>query len=391
MVFASRHWPVHLAVLAVWLGGCTSDPADKPSPDSSTLDTDETTDDSAEPPWGPVVVDPDAWPPELLSEMRLVRWTGTELEYNEGVLPYALNTPLFSDFAGKSRAIWMPPGAQAAWTEGASLEFPVGTVILKSFILPTDMTDPSGAVQLVETRLLIRGTEGWEGWPYLWRTDGSEADRHVSGKVFDHTFVDGRGQTRTAHYLVPQRNQCVDCHELFDEAGERVLQPIGPHGRFLDDGVQLEAMVADGRLTGAPDLADVVPAFDWARVEDVGVDGLDSTEVERAARDYLHMNCAHCHSPTGIEGVTSQFFLDYETTDAFHLGVCKRPGSAGEGGVDREFDVVPGDPAQSILWYRLSTENVGAMMPDIGRSLAHETGAELVWRWIAEMDPVDCE
>ena len=31
------------------------------------------------------------------------------------------------------------------------------------------------------------------------------------------------------------------------------------------------------------------------------------------------------------------------------------------------------------------------MMPDIGRSLAHDVGAALVWRWIAEMEPDDCE
>jgi hypothetical protein len=71
--------------------------------------------------------------------------------------------------------------------------------------------------------------------------------------------------------------------------------------------------------------------------------------------------------------------------------VCKRPGSAGAGGVDREFDVVPGDPEQSILWYRTATENVGAMMPDLGRSLGHDVGAAVLWRWIEDMPPVDCE
>ena len=66
-----------------------------------------------------------------------------------------------------------------------------------------------------------------------------------------------------------------------------------------------------------------------------------SEAVEAAARDYLDANCAHCHSPKGIEGVTSQFFLNHDNEDQFNLGICKRPGSAGEGGVDREFDIVP--------------------------------------------------
>ena len=341
--------------------------------------------------WGVIDVDPDATPPDLLSTLQLVRWTGADVEYNAGVVPYALRTPLFSDFARKRRAIWMPEGAAAAWPEAGTLDFPVGTVLLKTFIHVSDHTRDDSPLQVVETRVLMLGSEGWSAWPYLWRADGTDADLHLSGKVMALDLIDPDGNARTAQYLVPQRNQCVDCHESLDADGESVLGPIGPSPRFLHDGLLLEQLVADGQLTGAPDLTTLQAATDWASIEAADVSTLAPEVIEDAARSYLHINCAHCHSPNGIEGVTSQFFLNYDQDDPFHLGVCKRPGSAGSGGVDREFDVVPGDPEQSILWYRTATENVGAMMPDLGRSLGHDVGAAVIWRWIEDMPPVDCE
>ncbi|MDG1483883.1 MAG: hypothetical protein P8R54_30105 [Myxococcota bacterium] len=333
--------------------------------------------------WALVEIDPDAQPPPLLSELGLTRWDGSALSYHDEALAYELNTPLFSDFALKERAVWMPEGRSATVNSDGTLDFPVGTVILKSFLFPADFRAPQDDLALIETRVMLRGSAEWTAWPYLWRADGSDAELHVSGDVQTIDFIDPHGASRTAQYLVPQRNQCVDCHDQYDATGERVLMPIGPNARALSSAVLtfLTGTAAAG--------ADV--QVDWTAIESGGVDSLSPAEVETAARDYLDINCAHCHSPKGVEGVTSQFFLNHDNTDAFNLGICKRPGSAGEGGVDREFDIVPGDPKASILWYRTATEDIGAMMPDIGRSLTHDTGAELIWRWIAEMEPDDCQ
>ncbi|MEL6345768.1 MAG: SO2930 family diheme c-type cytochrome [Myxococcota bacterium] len=367
-----------------------------------TSDSQESHDDSVEEtPWAPVTIDPNEWAPELLSETNLMRWDGEQITYNDGVVPYTLQTPLFSDYALKERAIWMPPGTAATWDgDGNVLDFPVGTVILKTFLFPSDIRSPDEDVRIIETRMLLLGDDGWASWPYLWRTDGSEADRHVSGHVEAIDFVDADGATRTAQYLVPQRNQCADCHDQYDENGEGTMMPIGPRPRNLNgpsvhiDGApnQLTHLIDAGVLSGAPaDLAAAEQAVRWEDVAEIGVDNLTSEQVVHAARDYLDINCAHCHSPKGVEGVTSQFFLNYDNTDEFNLGICKRPGSAGEGGENREFDIIPGDPEQSILWFRTDTEDIGAMMPDIGRSLTHTPASDLIWRWIEEMEPRDCE
>ena len=99
---------------------------------------------------------------------------------------------------------------------------------------------------------------------------------------------------------------------------------------------------------------------------------------------------SRCHDPLGIQGVTSQLFLNHDNAEAFNLGVCKRPGSAGAGTGGLTYDLVPGDPDRSILVFRIETTQVGAMMPLLGRSLQHRRGAELIRAWVAAMPPMDC-
>jgi hypothetical protein len=170
------------------------------------------------------------------------------------------------------------------------------------------------------------------------------------------------------------------------------MTPIGTKARHLArtntyDGVQVDQLqyLADhGLLTGLPET--VEPAFDLREVEARGVADLTPEETEKAARDWLDVNCAHCHNPDGGAGIASQLFLNHDNEDPFHLGVCKVPGAAGAGGAGRTYDVVPADHDASILWYRMSTTEVGAMMPQIGRATAYPTASDLVARWIDEME-----
>ena len=74
--------------------------------------------------------------PESLSAWGVINVSQGELQLGEGVLPYALNTPLFTDYAHKLRTIWMPEGT-AQYREDDILDFPVGTVISKTFYYPS--------------------------------------------------------------------------------------------------------------------------------------------------------------------------------------------------------------------------------------------------------------
>ncbi len=339
--------------------------------------------DASQPPLEPVHVDVTATrAPARLSEFNFFRLRDGELEYNDRVVPYQLNTPLFSDFAGKDRAIYVPPGARIQYRARDAFEFPVGSAIIKTFRFD----------RLIETRVLIRHADGWRPYPYLWRDDQSDADYFVRGRTIMIEVSDALGRPRTAQYLVPQRNQCFACHEISDAGGEKVTVIIGPKARHLNRDGQLEHLAELGMLDGLPtDTSTIGRDFDFSTLAVTGTSTLDAATLSKAARDYLDVNCAHCHNPRATQGVTSQLFLDFDNTDLFRLGVCKEPGSAGSGSGGRRFDIVPGDPRASILWYRVQTEVVGELMPLIGRSLEDDLGAGLLYGWIAGLPPDSCE
>jgi uncharacterized repeat protein (TIGR03806 family) len=334
--------------------------------------------------------------PELLSELNLMSWDGSVITYEPNVYFYELNVPLFTDFALKSRAIYVPEGEHFDYVDNEVLEFPVGTVILKSFMFPADFREPAENIDLIETRLLVRWPDEWKVYPYIWDHELGDAVLTVQGEVREVDFIDAEGIERTSTYLIPQKNQCRECHEIKDDQDETHMTPIGPKARHMNrDGLdvdnQLTAWAEAGLLEGLPDLGEVGQSWDQRDLEDTAIADMSYEEVNRATRDYLDINCAYCHNPRGVNGISSQLFLNYDNEDDFHLGVCKKPGSAGEGAGGLTYDIVPGNADESILVYRSETLDVGAMMPLIGRSLTHDEGIVLLRRWIDEMPPNDCE
>ncbi len=351
---------------------------------------------------GPVVVSLDTSPPALLSEYKLFTWSpASGFAFNDRVVPYDVNTALFSDYALKQRAIYIPEGAAMTFDAEQPLDLPVGAVVIKTFYYPADARAPDENLRLVETRLLIRHPDGWHPLPYIWNAEQRDAVLTPAGEVRPISFVDATGASQVANYLIPQRNQCQSCHARQDSEGAPIeLVLIGVKARHMnrtydyggDVGVrnQLDHFAELGMLTGAPPAATVPATYDFRPIETAGVSAIAAGDLEPAARGYLDINCAHCHNPHGIQGVTSQLFLNHDNADPFHLGVCKHPGSAGTGTGGFLFDIVPGDPDNSILYFRTHTAQVGAMMPLLGRSLTHDRGAELLHAWIAAMPAKVC-
>lgn len=351
---------------------------------------------------GPVAVDITQPPAEKLSAYKLFAWDPAKgFTFNDRVVPYDLNTALFSDYALKQRAIYVPPGQSATFEGEAAFDFPVGSVIVKNFYFPSDFRTPAANLKLIETRLMVRHPDGWHPLPYIWDAAQRDATFSPAGEVRNISFTDAAGTAQTAHYLIPQRNQCESCHATQDGEGaplEMVL--IGVKARHLNRAYdyggsvgsvnQIERLTAAGMLSGAPPTAEIPPAYDFRPIEANGSAALAGAELETAARSYLDINCAHCHNPKGVQGQTSQLFLNHDNTDELRLGKCKRPGSAGSGNGGFVYDIVPGDPDHSILYFRAHTTLVGAMMPLLGRSLVHTRGTELVHQWIAAMPPKTC-
>jgi len=279
------------------------------------------------------------------------------------VMAYHLNTPLFSDYAEKQRFLYVPPGKKAAYDPSATLDFPVGSALIKTFGYEQD-----GAFKPLETRLLLHRAAGWVAVPYIWNADGSDALLKRAGTRLPVTFTDPSGKPRTISYSVPNQNQCKDCHSL---AG--AITPIGPKARNLNDGHQLAALVSAGLLDRAP-----ADAPRLARWDD------PTAPLDARARAYLETNCAHCHNPKGAAS-NSGLFLGWDVADPVARGIGKRPVAAGRGSGDRDFDVDPGKPEDSIILYRMASTDPGVAMPELGRATTHDEAIALLTQWILEM------
>ena len=279
------------------------------------------------------------------------------------VTPYHLNTPLFSDYAEKERYLYVPAGMKAAYDPDKVLDLPIGSALIKTFGYQR-----SGAFHPLETRLLLHRASGWVAIPYVWNADGTDALLARAGTRLPVTFTDPAGQSRTISYKVPNQNQCKECHAL---AG--TITPIGPRASNLNDGTQLQALVAAGLLDRAP--ADAPRLARW--------DDAQAPLPARAAA-YLEVNCGHCHNPDGAAS-NSGLFLDLPTRDAIARGLLKRPVAAGRGSGNRDFDIDPGHPDNSILLFRMASTEPGIAMPELGRATTHDEALALLARWIATM------
>lgn len=315
-------------------------------------------------------------PPALLSDYDFFRDAGAR-EPNARVTPYDLNTALYSDGALKFRYVYIPPGAEARYNAEGVFEFPVGTVLIKTFAFAADMRRSGENVRFIETRLLIRRADGWTALPYVWNEAQTEARYSPIGANIPVSFTNEQGQAIALDWAVPNRNQCKACH---DRAG--AFTPIGPSVRNLNHDFAYEQGAQNqlthwreaGLLDAAPADAPYAPnAFDPA-----------SGSLNDRARAYLDVNCAHCHNPDG-PGHTSGLDLSWRQHEPALWGVFKRPVAAGRASGGYAFAIEPGHPERSILVHRMASTDPGVMMPELGRQLVDERAVALMREWISGM------
>ena len=72
--------------------------------------------------------------------------------------------------------------------------------------------------------------------------------------------------------------------------------------------------------------------------------------------------------------------------DPKKFGVNKIPVAAGHGSGGRSFDIVPGKPDESILMYRIESEDPSVAMPNVGRQLVPVEAAAVIRKWIEQLD-----
>lgn len=311
-----------------------------------------------------------------LSEYAFFKGELKKLEPAEGVIPYSLNTPLFSNYAEKLRFIKLPAGESASYNDTIVFDFPIGTVLIKNFYFSYDFRRPDKGRKILETRLLVHLETGWEAWPYIWNDEQTEAVYDPAGETKSIAYTDKSGRKVTTQYAIPNKNQCKGCH-----IRNQKMLPLGPSARQLNGQHeystgkknQLEFWKLNGMLTGFTDATSAPKMAIW--------DDAAGSSLNDRARAYLDVNCGHCHSRQGPAN-TSGLFLDLTERNSSHLGVNKTPVAAGRGAGDLQFDIVPGQPQNSILVYRMKTNDPAIAMPEIGREQVHKEGLALIEEWI---------
>lgn len=261
----------------------------------------------------------------------------------ETLVPYEVNTELWSDGATKERWVQVPEGEPISVSSLGTWRLPPGSVVFKSFAIDG---------RRVETRMLVNHLEGgWAGYSYAWSEDGRDATLLETGLVRDL----GGGRSWT----YPSRSDCFACHNL--SAG-RTLGLRTPQMSAAD----LERLVARGVLE--PGVVAPVPP---------------PSSVEERARAYLDVNCGLCHRSAGPAAGLGDLRREATLGQMF---VCNVPTNDRASGLVR---LKPGDPASSAIVQRMRA-NDATRMPPLASAIVDEEGASLVESWIAGMAPTLC-
>ena len=329
----------------------------------------------------------DAAFPRRLSETGL--FTSVEDETPAaGVMEYKINAEPWADHTSARR--WMAlPGTEplAVGTDG-NWAFPDGAVLVKTIGIELEQGVPASRRRL-ETQILLRTADVWRPYTYLWndeQTDAVLAETAGSQRVLSIVDPQAPGGTREQTYRFASRAECQMCHNPWVEKkttiyGVQSASPLGISVAQLNRTVerdggatnQLAELHDHGWLTGVPEDPDQAPRY---------ADPYDSTaNRDERARAYLQVNCAHCHQPHA--GGTATIDLSYGVPLADAQMIDVRP-AQGAFGISDARIIAPGDPAGSVLHYRM-TKTGGGRMPRLGSDEVDEAGVQLIREWITAM------
>lgn len=323
----------------------------------------------------PVVLDLEAVPYPKLSDYNFFKGEIKNLDPVKGVLPYDLNSTLFTDYALKKRFVWMPDNVKAQYNEdGEVLNFPSGAVLIKNFYY--DHVQPDDKTRIIETRLLIKKGDKWIFANYIWNEGQTEANLNMNGGFTNISWQEN-DEIKTTNYRIPSRIECYTCHK----SGQDSI-PIGPKPQNLNklfnynDGTknQLTKWIEAGYLeNNIPD--NINTTINWK----------DETQpLELRVRSYLDINCAHCHR----EGAHCDYrpirLAFNETQNPVNLGICVEPEEFINSSLTNI--VTRGNSERSAMYYRMNSVLENERMPLLGRSIQHEEALNLIEQWINSME-----
>jgi uncharacterized repeat protein (TIGR03806 family) len=328
----------------------------------------------------PVVMNLADVPYANLSEYKFFKGEIKNQLPSYGVIPFKPASELFTDYALKSRFVWLPNGTKATYTSDAEvLNLPVGSALIKTFYY--NNVQPSNTTKIIETRLMIKTTEaneetdGWIFAEYLWNADQTDATLQTQGSTISISWLDQNSESQTIDYKIPSTNDCKTCHDNYGKS-----KPIGIKPQNLNNTFNY--------TTGAKN--QLVKWMEFGYLENIELSTIVSTvdfkdsskSLDLRVRSYFDINCAHCHQDGGNAEYMETIRMAFnQTSNSSNMGVCI-PADIQVPGIDHGQIVKPSNPSESTIIYLLTTNQPNLRMPRVGRTIAHQEGIQLVTEWI---------
>ncbi len=210
------------------------------------------------------------------------------------LIPYDVNTPLWSDAALKRRWFGIPQNTQIIFNSTGSWTFPNGSIFVKHFDL--EINETTHATRRLETRFIVTvpGAEKVYGLTYRWDPSNAADAFLVSTEGMDDDIViTGPTGNRTQRWRYPSQAQCLECHTPSTGGvlgvNTRQMNRVYAYGPECPPVNQIQAAQFRNRFSNIVPAPSTLPA--QASITDTNVDAM------RRFRSYMDANCAHCHRP----------------------------------------------------------------------------------------------
>jgi uncharacterized repeat protein (TIGR03806 family) len=335
----------------------------------------------------PLTAADSAGSPALLSE------TGAfvdvaRLEAAPGILPYSVQSPLWSDGAQKRRWMALPSGSHVGYAEQGPWQFPEGTVFIKHFGMVLDERAPDDVSRL-ETRFLVAAQGGGVyGLVYKWDADQRDARLLLDGAEEVLDIIAADGSVRQQRYTYPSQRACGACHSSRSGyiMGARTAQLDGEYRPSAG-----EPSAAPERASGDEHAANQLAAWAELDVFDAPVAEAasahehlvplvdDAAPLEARVRSYWDSNCSSCHNEAAPFPSWDARF----STPLDEQGVLLAPPRAAT--ADGVRLIVPGDAERSLIYVRSQSEQPAVRMPPLLRNRVDARYVELLREWIESL------
>jgi len=295
------------------------------------------------------------------------------LTVRDGIIPYEMIEPFWSDGAEKYRWVAIPnngnhntPEEQVTFSEDGNWQFPKGSVMIKHF-------EYGG--RKIETRFEVHGQDGQYYYlSYRWNDQGTDAVLGNNSET-KNFFINGENFS----WYYPSTFDCQSCHQA--AAGKvlglktRYLNKTIDYGPALGQQNQLLAWSSQGIFNRNISAGDINNFTTVAAKDDA------SASLEWRARSYIDVNCSYCHLP----GTGNRASFDARITtslDNQNLIYGFLNNSLGSGDA---FTIVPQDIPNSMIHRRLNSLTDGIAMPPLAKGRVDQAGVQLIADWISSL------